>query len=94
MNKKNKEKHRNEGQVVGLLSLFMHAPWEIHSHTTLLLVHLKHDPKHGLLYYCHYHLHVKTFLDCKGTTDRCDWKSTFNLYTYVGGNLVTWWSNK
>ena len=81
--------------TVALLSQFMHAPQDIHWHAALrVLAYLKHAPGRGLLYQRHGHLRVEAYSDAGYAGDRGDRKSTSGFCTFVGGNLVTWRSQK
>ena len=81
--------------TVGLLSQFMHSPQEIHWHAALrVLAYLKHAPGRGLLYQHHGHLRIEGYSDSSYAGDRGDRKSTFGFCILVGGNLVTWRSQK
>jgi len=81
--------------AVGLLSQFMHKPQEVHLQGALrVLAYVKEAPGKGFLYKNHGHLDVATYFDSGYANDKGDRKSTSGFCTYVGGNLVTWRSNK
>ena len=87
--------HPSFTYTVGLLSQFMHVPQEIHWQATLrVLAYLKHAPERGLLYLQHGHLRVEAYSNSSYASNRGDRKSISEYYTFVGGNLITWWSKK
>jgi hypothetical protein len=59
-----------------------------------ILRYLKSNPSKGILFSNHGHLKVEGYTnsDWAGSSD--DRKSTLGYYTFVGGNLVTWRSQK
>ena len=81
--------------AVSILSQFMQAPLTIHLEGVYrLLAYLKRAPGKGLLYRRHGHLHIEAYSDSGFAGDKEDRKSHGGYATYVGGNLVTWGSQK
>ena len=73
----------------------MHSLQEIHWHAALrVLAYLKHAPGRELLYQHHGHLRIEGYSDSSYAGDRGDQKSTSGFCILVGGNLVTWRSQK
>ena len=81
--------------AVSILSQFMQAPRTIHLEGVYrLLAYLKRAPGKGLLYRRQGHLHIEAYSDSGFAGDKEDRKSHGGYATYVGGNLVTWRSQK
>ena len=81
--------------AVSVLSQFMQAPCSIHLEGVYrLLAYLKRAPGKGLLYRRQGHLHIEAYFDSGFAGDKEDRKSHGGYATYVGGNLVTWRSQK
>ena len=81
--------------TAGLLSQFMHTPQEIHWHAALrVLAYLKHALERGLLYQHHGRLRIEGYSDSSYAGDLGDCKFTSGFCILVGGNLVTWRSQK
>ena len=81
--------------AVSILSQFMQAPRTIHMEGVYrLLAYLKRAPGKGLLYRRQGHLHIEAYSDSGFASDKEDRKSHCGYATYVGGNLVTWRSQK
>ena len=81
--------------AVSVLSQFMQAPRSIHLEGVYrLLAYLKRAPRKGLLYRRQGHLHIEAYSDSGFAGDKEDRKSHGGYATYVGGNLVTWRSQK
>ena len=81
--------------AVSILSQFMQAPRTIHLEGVYrLLAYLKRAPGKGLLYRRQGHLHIEAYSDSGFAGDKEDRKSHGGYATYVGGNLVTWCSQK
>ena len=59
-----------------------------------VLAYLKRAPGKGLLYRRHEHLNIKVYSDARYVGDKVDQKSYGGYASYVGGNLVTWRSQK
>ena len=81
--------------AVSVLSQFMQAPRTIHLEGVYrVLSYLKRAPGKGLLYRRQGHLHIEAYSDSGFSGDKEDRKSHGGYATYVGGNLVTWRSQK
>ena len=81
--------------AVSVLSQFMQAPRTIHLEGVYrVLSYLKRAPGKGLLYRRQGHLHIEAYSDSGFAGDKEDRKSHGGYATYVGGNLVTWRSQK
>ena len=73
----------------------MQAPRTIHLEGVYrVLSYLKRAPGKGLLDRRQGHLHIEAYYDSWFTGDKEDRKSHGGYATYVGGNLVTWRSQK
>ena len=87
--------HPNIAYAVSVLSQFMPAPRVVHLDGVYrVLAYIKRAPGKGLLYRRHGHLHVEAYFDPGCAGDKVDSKSHCGYATYVGGNLVTWISQK
>ena len=85
----------NIAYAVSVLSQFMQAPRVVHLNGVYrVLAYIKRAPGKGLLYQRHRHLHVEAYSDAGYAGDKADRKSHCGYATYVGGNLVTWRSQK
>ena len=62
--------------------------------TLRVLAYIKHALGKGLIYRCHDHLRIEAYSDVRYDRGKGDQKSTTWYCTYVGGNLVTWRSQK
>ena len=81
--------------VVSVLSQFMQAPRAVHLDGVYrVLAYIKRALDKGLLYRRHGHLHVEAYFDAGYAGDKADHKSRGGYATYVGGNLITWRSQK
>ena len=81
--------------AVSVLSQFMQAPRTIHLEGVYrVLAYIKRAPGRGLLYRRHGHLRIEAYSDFGFAGDKEDRKSHGGYATYVGGNLVTWSSQK
>ena len=81
--------------AVSVLSQFMQAPRAIHLEGVYrVLAYIKRAPGKGLLYRRHGHLRIEAYSDSGFAGDKEDRKSHGGYATYVGGNLVTWRSQK
>ena len=81
--------------AVSVLSQFMQAPRVVHLDGVYrVLAYIKRAPGKGLLYRRHGHLHVEAYSNARYAGDKADCKSHCGYATYVGGNLVTWISQK
>ena len=81
--------------AVGLLSRFMHQPKKVYWTAALrILVYIKSSSGKGLLYKKHGHVCIFGYSDLGYAGDKGDRKSTTGYCIFVGGNLVTWRSNK
>ena len=73
----------------------MQAPRVVHLYGVYrVLAYIKRAPGKGLLCQRHGHLHVEAYSDAGYAGDKADRKSHCVYATYVGGNLVTWRSQK
>ena len=73
----------------------MHSPNQGHFDAVYkILRYLKGTPGKGLLYQNRGHLQVDVFTNADWAGSVIDRKSTSLYCTFVGGNLVTWWSKK
>ncbi|RVW19743.1 Long-chain-fatty-acid--[acyl-carrier-protein] ligase AEE15, chloroplastic [Vitis vinifera] len=80
---------------VSMVSQFMHSPNQGHFDAVYkILRYLKGTPGKGLLYQNRGHLQVDVFTNADWAGSVIDRKSTSLYCTFVGGNLVTWWSKK
>ncbi|KAJ9688831.1 hypothetical protein PVL29_014468 [Vitis rotundifolia] len=78
-----------------MVSQFMHSPNQGHFDVAYgILRYLKGTPGKGLLYENRGHLQVDVFTDADWAGSVIDRRSTSGYCTFVGGNLVTWWSKK
>ena len=59
-----------------------------------VLAYIKRAPGRGLIYRRHDHLCIEAYSDTGYAGDKGDRKSTIGYCTYIGGNLVTWRSQK
>ena len=73
----------------------MQAPRMVHLDGVYrVLAYIKRAPGKGLLYQKQGHLMVEAYSDAGYAGDKADRKSHGGYATYVGGNLVTWRSQK
>ena len=80
---------------VSVLSQFMHKPRMVDWEGVLrVLAYIKPAPGKGLIYRRHDHLRIEAYSDAGYAGDKGDQKSTTWYCTYVGGNLLTWRSQK
>lgn len=81
--------------AVSVASQFMHAPCTHHLDAVYrILRYLKSAPGKGLLYSNHGRLDVAGYCDADWAGSSDDRRSTSGYCTFVGGNLVTWKSQK
>ena len=81
--------------VVGLLSQFMHNPKETHLHVAhRVMAYLKGIAGQGLLFKRGGGTSIEVYIDADHGGSIIDQRSTFDYCTFLGGNLVTWRSNK
>ncbi|XP_068304315.1 uncharacterized mitochondrial protein AtMg00810-like [Pyrus communis] len=81
--------------AVSVVSQFMHSPSVDHMAAVMrILAHLKSAPGKGILYACHGHMRIDGFTNADWAGDVIDRRSTSGYFTFVEGNLVTWWSKK
>ena len=81
--------------AVSVLSQFMQTPRIVHLEGIYRVVaYLKRAPRKGLLYQRHVHLNIEAYSDARYSGDKANRKSHGGYVTYVGGNLVTWRSQK
>ncbi|KAL0419489.1 UNVERIFIED_CONTAM: Retrovirus-related Pol polyprotein from transposon RE2 [Sesamum radiatum] len=81
--------------AVGLVSQFMDKPRSVHWEAALrILKYIKASPGKELLFKRHGHVKIEVYSDADYAGSKDDRKSTSGYYTYVGGNLVTWYSKK
>jgi len=77
------------------LSRFIHQLREIHWTTALrILAYVKSSSGKGLLYNKYRHVRISGYSDSGYTSDKDDRKLTTGYCTFIGENLVTWWSKK
>ena len=80
---------------VSVLSQFMQASRMVHMGGVYrVLAYIKRALEKGLLYQKRGHLLVEAYSDAGYAGDQADRKSHGGYATYVGGNLVTWRSQK
>jgi hypothetical protein len=80
---------------VSVVSQFMHCPSEDHMDAVIrILRYLKSSPGKGLMFSKNNQVHVDGYTDADWAGNVSDRKSTSGYFTFVGGNLVTWRSNK
>ena len=73
----------------------MHQPRKTHWLAVIrVLGYIKSCPGKGLVYRKHGHVYISRYSDSGYAGDRGDMKSTTGYYIFVGGNLVTWRSEK
>ncbi|XP_020417928.1 uncharacterized protein LOC109948653 [Prunus persica] len=81
--------------AVSVVSQFMHSPCVSHRNAVdWILRYLKSAPEKGLTFSKNRDLEVVGYTDVDwagSITDKC---STSGYFTFVRGNLVTWWSKK
>ena len=81
--------------AVSMVSQFMSAPtvkhWEA---LEQILCYLKEAPRLGILYSNHGHSPIDCFADIDWAGSKIDRRSTTGYCVFVGGNLVSWRSNK
>lgn len=81
--------------AVSLVSQFMHCPSEDHMNAVLrILRYLKSSPGKGLMFRKNNHLNIDGYTDADWAGSTTDRRSTSVYFTFVGGNLVTWRSQK
>ena len=81
--------------AVSVLSQFMQEPRRVHWERALrVLAYIKRAPRRGLIYQWHSHLHIEAYSDGGYAGDKGNRKSITGSCTYIGGNLVTWRSQK
>ena len=59
-----------------------------------ILAYLKSSPGKGILFSKNEHLDIEGYTDYDFAGSKLDRKSTSGYVSFVGGNLVTWRSNK
>lgn len=85
----------NIAYVVGVLSQFMHLPQINHMEASLRVVrYLKGTLGWGFLFQNNEHLGMEAYIDVNQAWSLIDQRSYLTYFTFVGGNLVTWKSEK
>lgn len=73
----------------------MHCPSEDHMDAAMQIIrYLKSAPRKGLMFSKNNHLDIDGYTDADWVGSATDKLSTSGYFTFVGGNLVTWRSNK
>lgn len=81
--------------AVGVVTQFMYAPRTPHLEATFrILRYRKFAPRRGLLFFDNGHVRVEVYIDADWARSLIDRRSTLGYCSFVGGNLVTWRSNK
>ena len=81
--------------VVNSLAQFMHCPSQIHCSIAKRVLHyLKSTIHHVLFLKCHQPLNLIAFTSVDWNGDYDDRKSTFAYILSLGGNAISWCSNK
>jgi hypothetical protein len=81
--------------VVSVVSRYMHDPRKGHLDAVdRILQYLKSCPGKGILFQSHGHLKVEGYCDADWANCRDDRRSTSGYCVFVGGNLVSWRSEK
>ena len=81
--------------AVSVLSQLIQEPRRVHWEGALrVLAYIKQAPGRGLIYRRHGHLRIEAYSNAGYAGDKVDHKSTTSYCTYIGGNLVTWRSQK
>ncbi|XP_028110199.1 uncharacterized protein LOC114308733 isoform X2 [Camellia sinensis] len=81
--------------AVSVVSQFMHAPHQIYFKAVLrILRYLKSTSSKGLYFSKYDHLRVEAYTDADWAGSVTDRRLTLGYCTFVGGNLVTWRSEK
>ncbi|CAL2259305.1 unnamed protein product [Prunus armeniaca] len=81
--------------AVSVASQFMHSPSEDHIAAVMrILSYLKSAPGRGLLFKKNGHLDMEGYTDADYAGNITDRRSTSGYFTFVGGNLVTWYNKK
>nr|KYP73997.1 Copia protein [Cajanus cajan] len=81
--------------AVSLVSQFMHQPKEVHLQATLRIVqYLKGTPGKGILFKRNRNVNLEAYTDVDYAGSIVDRRSTTGYCTFLGGNLVTWKSEK
>ncbi|KAI5347613.1 hypothetical protein L3X38_000500 [Prunus dulcis] len=81
--------------AVSVVSQFMHSPSEDHMGAMMrILRYLKVTPKNRLMFCKYGHSDVEGYMDADWVGSVTNRRSTSRYFTFVGGNLVTWWSKK
>lgn len=80
---------------VSVISQFMHAPTQDHMEIVYrILRYLKGCPRKGILYQWHRYHRVEAYIDADWASSISDSWSASSYCTFIGGNLVTWYSKK
>ncbi|XP_042491616.1 uncharacterized mitochondrial protein AtMg00810-like [Macadamia integrifolia] len=80
---------------ISLVSQYMHDPYSIHMKVVLhILRYLKFTPGCGIIFSSHDRLRVEAFTDADWVGSPDDRRSTTSYCTFVGDNIVTWYSKK
>lgn len=81
--------------AISVVSQFMHRSSRDHMNDVIqILQYLKSSPEKGLMFTKNSHLEVEGYTDVDWAGDIIDRKFTSGYFTFVGGNLVAWWSKK
>lgn len=81
--------------ALSVVSQFIHCPSEEHMDAVFrILRYLKMAPGKGFLFEKNGELKVVRYTDADWASVRTDMRSTSGYFTFVGGNPVTWHSNK
>lgn len=78
-----------------MVSQFMYSPELEHfDAVNRVLRYLKGTPGRGLMFKKCGHLQIEVYTNVDWVGSITNRRSTSGYYTFVGGNLVTWYSNK
>ena len=81
--------------VLSVVSQFMHSPSKEHMNVVIrILRYLKSSPRKGILFTKGDNLDINSYTDADWARSIQDRRSTFDYFTFVRGNLVTWQSKK
>ena len=73
----------------------MHDPREIHLQAAYRVLHcLKAHPRKGILFKKTSDIALAIYIDLDFAGSPLDMRSTTGYCTFLGGNLVSWWSKK
>lgn len=81
--------------AISLVSQFMHDPSENHMTAVVrILSYLKRTLRKGLTCMNHGHVEVEGYINAYWVRSIMNRLLTYGYFTFLAGNLVTWWSRK